>query len=247
MFGVPVDLLTMDETVVRCRELVAAGIPAQHVALNAGKVVLLRRDPQLREIVARCDLVSADGQSVVWAGSILGIRVPERVAGIDLMERLLQESERARWPVYFLGARPDVLAAFEAEVVRRHPRIVVAGRRNGYFDDEDEVVDSIRGSGARLLFVGMPSPRKERFLAAHLGTMGPLFAMGVGGSFDVWAGRTRRAPSWLQRAGLEWLFRLAQEPRRMWKRYLLGNLRFAGIVIGERLRDRRGGPSHPPR
>jgi N-acetylglucosaminyldiphosphoundecaprenol N-acetyl-beta-D-mannosaminyltransferase len=226
----------MDETVARCRELMLAGRPAQHVVLNAGKCVLMEDDPGLREIVKGCDLVNADGQSVVWGARFLGIGVPERVAGIDLMGRLIALCEGEGWPIYFLGATDEALAAFEVEARRRHPRIAVAGRRNGFFraDQEVGIADSIRQSGARLLLVGISSPLKERFLARHLERMGPLLAMGVGGSFDVWAGLTTRAPLWMQRVGLEWFHRFAQEPRRMWKRYLVGNLRFAWIVLRAR-------------
>jgi N-acetylglucosaminyldiphosphoundecaprenol N-acetyl-beta-D-mannosaminyltransferase len=222
----------MDGTVERCRQLILSGRPAQHVVLNAGKCVLTHDEPDVRDIVASCDLVSADGQSVVWGARILGIPVPERVTGIDLMERLLELAAHERWPVYLLGAREDVLVAFEAEALRRFPSLVVAGRRDGYFrpDQEESVADAIRASGARLLFVATSSPMKERFLARQLPRMGAVFAMGVGGSFDVWAGRTSRAPRWMQGMGLEWAYRLLQEPRRMWKRYLIGNVRFARLV-----------------
>jgi len=238
--GVPLDPLTMDETVARCRELVLAGRAAQHVVLNAGKCVLMNDEPDIVEIVKGCDLVNADGQSVVWAARLFGIRVPERVAGIDLMGRLLALCEAERWPVYFLGATDEVLAAFSAEAQRRHPRLMVVGHRNGYFqvDDEAAIAGAIRNSGARVLLVGVSSPLKERFLARNLQRLGPLLAMGVGGSFDVWAGKTTRAPLWMQRAGLEWFHRFAQEPRRMWRRYLVGNLRFAWIVLRARLSPR---------
>ena len=233
----PLDPLTMDETVQRCRELIGESRPVQHVVLNAGKCVLMRDEPDVRDIVARCEVVNADGQSVVWAARFLGLGVPERVAGIDLMGRLIALCEREGWPVYFLGAKDEVLAAFEAEALRRHPRLRVAGRRNGYFraDQEVEIAETIRASGARLLLVGISSPMKERFLARNMERLGPLLAMGVGGSFDVWAGKATRAPLWMQRAGLEWFHRFAQEPRRMWKRYLVGNLRFAWIVIRARV------------
>jgi N-acetylglucosaminyldiphosphoundecaprenol N-acetyl-beta-D-mannosaminyltransferase len=166
----------MDETVACCRELILAGRPAQHVVLNAGKCVLMADEPDVREIVAGCDLVNADGQSVVWAARALGIRVPERVAGIDLMGRLIALCEQEGWPVYFLGAKDDVLADFAAETLRRHPRLIVAGKRNGYFRLEDEaaVSEAIRGSGAKLLLVGVSSPMKERFLARNLARLGPL-------------------------------------------------------------------------
>jgi N-acetylglucosaminyldiphosphoundecaprenol N-acetyl-beta-D-mannosaminyltransferase len=171
---------------------------------------------------------------VVWAGRLLGRPLPERVTGIDLMERLLATAERHAWPVFFYGARPEALERFVAEVERRHPGLPVAGTQHGYADDPAAVAARVSGSGARLLFVGISSPFKERFLAEHLPRMS-LFAMGVGGAFDVWAGRTRRAPRWMQRGGLEWLYRLLQEPRRMWRRYLLGNVRFAWLVLRARL------------
>jgi len=233
LFGVSVAALSMDETVARCAEFVRAGQPAHHVVINAAKVVLMSDQPLLRDAIRSCDLISADGQPIVWASRIFRRPLPERVAGIDLMERLLAQAEKLAWPVFFLGAKTDVLLAFEDAVRRRFPGIVVAGRHHGYFHDDGAVADDIRRSGARLLFVAMPSPRKEYFIAEQSSRLGPLFTMGVGGSFDVWAGRTRRAPVWMQRAGLEWFHRFLQEPRRMWRRYLVGNLRFAVILMRE--------------
>jgi N-acetylglucosaminyldiphosphoundecaprenol N-acetyl-beta-D-mannosaminyltransferase len=234
LFGVPIDALTMDASVARCRELILARRPAQHAVLNAAKVVQMMDDPGLRDAIRRADVVNADGMAVVWAGRLMGVPLPERVTGIDLMERLLAEAEHEGWPTYFLGARPDVLDAFVDVVRRRHPKLPIAGMRDGYFDDDAAVARDIRASGARLLFVGMSSPRKERFLARQLRNVGDLLAVGVGGAFDVGAGRTRRAPPWMQRAGLEWAFRLAQEPRRMAGRYLVGNVRFVWCVVRAR-------------
>jgi len=211
----------------------------QHVVINAGKVVMMEDVAGLREIVASCDLVNADGQSIVWAGRLLGLEVPERVAGIDLMHRLLDEAEGKAWPVFFLGAKPDVLEACVRTLQEKHPRLTVAGFHDGYFNDDAGVARLVCDSGARLLFVGMSSPRKETFLAEHLEEMGPVFAMGVGGSFDVVAGLTTRAPRWMQKAGLEWFYRLVQEPQRMWRRYLVGNVRFARIVLRDCLFRRR--------
>jgi N-acetylglucosaminyldiphosphoundecaprenol N-acetyl-beta-D-mannosaminyltransferase len=238
IFGVAVDRLTMDQTVDRCRLLIESGRSAQHVALNAGKVVLMQDDPNLRAIVSRCEVVSPDGMSVVWASRLLGTPVPERVPGIDLMARLLELAETKEWPVYFLGARAEILARFLTVVQRRYPRLVIAGYRDGYSARGEQTADEIANSGAKLLFVGISSPYKEQFLAEHLPRMAPIFAMGVGGSFDVWAGKTRRAPSWMQRTGLEWFYRLIQEPQRMWKRYVFGNLRFAWLVVQARFRAR---------
>lgn len=242
LFGVPIEPLTMDGTVARCRAMIEAGIPVHHVSLNASKTVLMQDCPRLFAIVRDAGLVSADGQSVVWAARALGVRLPERVAGIDLMGRLLALAEVEGWPVFFLGAAQPVLSTFEQVVRTRLPRLRIAGSHHGYFDDDGRVAEAIARSGARLLFVAMPSPRKEYFLADRMSSLGPVFAMGVGGSFDVWAGLIRRAPRWVQRAGLEWLYRLLQEPGRMWRRYLVGNLRFAGLVVRAALRPPRHSP-----
>ncbi len=238
LFGIELDCLTQDQTVARCESLIRECRPVQHVVLNASKVVLMEDDEELRGIVQRCDVVNADGQSILWAGRLLGVSIPERVTGIDLMPRLLDVAESNRWGVYFLGAREEVLDTFLEVVKARWPLLVVAGYHSGYFEDELSIVGDIRASGARLLMVGMPSPAKERFLARNLQQIGPVFAIGVGGSFDVYAGLTTRAPAWMRRIGLEWFFRFAQEPLRLWRRYLIGNARFIRIVARDATRRR---------
>ena len=223
----------MDGTLARCEELIAAGRPAQHVAINAAKLVAMQRDAELREIVAGCDLVSADGQAVVWASRLLGDPLPARVAGIDLMHELLGLSERKGYRVFVLGAKKDVLEQAVANAREMYPGLQLAGARDGYFDDDeaDSVAEQIRAAAPDILFVAMPSPKKEYWLARYGKLIGVPFVMGVGGAVDVLAGQTRRAPRWLQRAGLEWLYRLLQEPRRMVGRYLIGNLRFCMLVL----------------
>jgi N-acetylglucosaminyldiphosphoundecaprenol N-acetyl-beta-D-mannosaminyltransferase len=239
LFGVEVDLLDMEQSLTLCERLIASHGPVQHVVLNAGKVVMMEDVVGLRELIRGCSVVNADGQSVVWVGRFLGVPIPERVAGIDLMEALLGKSAENGWPVYFLGAKQEVLKAFVSAVRERWPDIVIAGFRDGYFDDDAEVAAQVAASGARLVFVGISSPRKEFFLAEQQDVLGPIFSMGVGGSFDVWAGVTRRAPLWMQRSGLEWFYRFLQEPGRMWKRYLVGNSRFLWLVLRERWGRRR--------
>jgi len=233
----PLDLLTMAESVTACEELIALRQPTQHVVLNAGKIALCRRDPHLADIIRSADLVNADGQSVVWGGRFLGLKVPERVTGIDLMQHLLESCAREGWPVYFLGARADVVRAVVERTSAAHPPLRVAGFRDGYFDDDSEVVSAIAASGARLLLVALPSPGKEYFIAEHSNELGRLLSVGVGGSFDVIAGQVPRAPEWMQRWGLEWLFRLLKEPRKMWKRYLVGNAVFIYLVLAARIRQ----------
>lgn len=240
VLGCEIDRLDMVATVARCEALIEAGGPAQHVAVNAAKLVAMHDDPRLRAIVHGCDLVSADGQSVVWASRLLGDPLPERVAGIDLMEALLTLAERKGYRVFVLGARRFVLERAVAELRRRHPLLALAGYRDGYFDDsESEVVCAeIHAARADILFVAISSPRKEYWLARHFDQLGVSFAMGVGGSIDVIAGVTRRAPRAAQRLGLEWLFRLAQEPRRLFARYAVTNARFLLALQRELLRSR---------
>jgi len=151
------------------------------------------------------------------------------------MARLLDEAEQHGFSVFFLGAEASVLERAVAAIRSRHPRLKIAGTRDGFFapSSEEEVATSIRSSGADLLFVGMGSPYKEEFLARRRDTLGVHFAMGVGGSFDVWAGLTHRAPLWIQRVGLEWLYRTLQEPRRLLPRYLRDNMVFVRLLAGE--------------
>jgi N-acetylglucosaminyldiphosphoundecaprenol N-acetyl-beta-D-mannosaminyltransferase len=231
LFGVPVDSLTMDETIEAARALVRDGGVHQHVAVNAAKLVEVQRNPALREVIWTCDIVSADGQAVLWASRILGHRLPERVAGIDLFERLVGAAARDGSSVYFLGATDEVVQAAVAVMTERHPALRVAGARDGYWQDDHEVVAAVRAARPDYLFLAIPSPRKEFFLKEHLESLGVPFVMGVGGSFDVVAGKVGRAPRWVQRAGFEWAWRLGQEPGRMWKRYLDTNTVFIWMVF----------------
>jgi N-acetylglucosaminyldiphosphoundecaprenol N-acetyl-beta-D-mannosaminyltransferase len=164
----------------------------------------------------------------------------ERVTGIDVFERLVERAARRGFPVYFLGAGEESVRGTVEVFAKRYPSLRIAGYRNGYFEvsDSRSVCDAIRLSGAELLFVAMGSPRQENWIASNLALTGVRFALGVGGSFDHVSGRARRAPRWMQRSGLEWLHRLAQEPRRLWRRYLIGNSVFIWLVISQRLRER---------
>jgi N-acetylglucosaminyldiphosphoundecaprenol N-acetyl-beta-D-mannosaminyltransferase len=244
MFGLTLDAITLDETVRRCLTAIATGTPIEIGVVNAAKLVNMGRDDALREAVSGCDVIVADGQSVVWASRVLGRALPERVAGIDLFERLLQESERQGLPVYFLGAKPEVLAEMIRRVTERLPGLKIAGSHDGYFDETQApaIADEIRESGAQLLFLGMTSPKKERFVATYGARAGAMVTHGVGGSFDVLAGVVRRAPKAWQRVGMEWAYRALQEPRRLGKRYVTTNLAFLALVANERRRSHR--PAH---
>ena len=238
LFDVEVDALDMTETVDRIMALIDQRIQVQHVVLNASKVVMLSKDDKLRDVIRACPVVNADGQSVVIASRLLRQPLPERVAGIDLFVELVERSAENGRSVYFLGARDDVLEEMLSRFRARYPALRVAGYRNGYWTSDAEVIEQVRAADPDLLFLAIPSPRKEFWLAEHLPALGVPFAMGVGGSFDVLAGKVKRAPKWVQRIGCEWVYRLVQEPRRMWKRYLVGNTTFMWLTIKELWRTR---------
>jgi N-acetylglucosaminyldiphosphoundecaprenol N-acetyl-beta-D-mannosaminyltransferase len=230
--GVYVDNLSEDETLSRIDELIAGGGSHYMTVVNAAKVVAARRDSELRDRLAKAALVTADGMSVVWASRLVGQPLKQRVTGIDLFERLVAHAAGRGLSVYFLGARDESVGGVAKHFTTRFPDLRVAGYRNGYFDESQspEIAREIMRSRADLLFVALGSPRQEEWIERHLIATGARFALGVGGSFDHLSGLQRRAPAWMQRAGLEWLHRFAREPRRLWRRYLIGNSIFIWLV-----------------
>ena len=235
MMGCLMDNLTMEETLQRVAAFIRAGTPHQHVVLNVDKLVKASRAPELRRIINACDLVSADGMPVLWAARLLGTPLKERVAGIDLFEALMQRAAAQGWRVFLLGAREEVVARVRAIYQQKYRGLVIAGHRNGYWSaaEEPDVAAQVAASGADLLFVAISSPRKEQFLGRYQARMRVPFAMGVGGSFDVAAGKLRRAPAWMQHSGLEWFYRFWQEPRRMFRRYFIDDRAFLGLFLKE--------------
>ncbi|MCO5090850.1 WecB/TagA/CpsF family glycosyltransferase [Bosea sp. (in: a-proteobacteria)] len=233
--GSPVHALSMDETLAIAAEAMATRRPLLHVVVNVAKLVNMRKNEELREDVTTADVVNVDGTGVLWGARLCGIALPERVTGIDLMINLFALSAERGWRPYLLGAEQHVLDAVAERLARDYPALIVAGRRDGYFKPEEEaaVVAAINASGADCLFVAMSTPRKERFLKRYRAELAASFVMGVGGSFDVYGGKVARAPKLLQAAGLEWLFRVAQEPRRLWRRYYDTNTAYALLLCQE--------------
>jgi N-acetylglucosaminyldiphosphoundecaprenol N-acetyl-beta-D-mannosaminyltransferase len=246
------DAETMRSAAERCLAWCAEAPARPHTVITANAAILcmMRRDDVLRDACRAGDLTVADGMSVVWALRAAGRPVPERVAGCDLMARLLEEGAARGLRVYFLGAKEEIVAALAEGCARRYPGLAVAGYRNGYFSPEEHaaIVAEIRSLRPHMLFVGMPSPFKEVFCERHRERLGVPVIMGVGGSFDVLAGRVRRAPRWLRAIGMEWSWRLLMEPRKMWKRYLTTNSEFLWVAGREALSRRlaaAGGRSPP--
>lgn len=237
--GIPLDAITMEETIKRVDEAVAAKKRINHVVINAGKVVLMQKDPELFSSVVSCDIINADGQSIIWAARFLDKKIPERVAGVDLMQKLVKLAYEKKYKCFFFGAKEEVVKKVADIYTQKYGPEIIAGYRNGYFTKAEEpaIARQIANTGAQLLFVAITSPKKENFLFAYKEALKDVnFTMGVGGTFDVIAGVTKRAPDWMQKIGMEWFFRFLQEPGRMWHRYLFGNLKFILLVAQEKIK-----------
>lgn len=236
MMGCAIDNLSMEDTLKKIEGFIESGLPHQHVAVNVDKLVKASRDAELRNVINECALISADGMPVVWASRLLGKGLQERVAGIDLFEALMKRSSDHGWRVFLLGAEEDVVADVKSIYERKYAGLTIAGYRNGYWAPNEEagVVGQIKESRPDLLFVAISSPKKEQFLGKYQAELKIPFAMGVGGTFDVAAGKVRRAPLWMQKSGLEWFYRFLQEPRRMFKRYFIDDVAFLRLLVRER-------------
>jgi N-acetylglucosaminyldiphosphoundecaprenol N-acetyl-beta-D-mannosaminyltransferase len=235
LFGITVDNLTMSETLDRIEVMIKDGAIHQHVVINVDKIVKMESNPNLRAAVVDCDLINADGQPVIWVSSLLQVRLKERVTGIDLFDALIARCAERGFRPYFVGSRQEIVAKTVDVLKGRYPKLQLAGWRNGYWsaDEEPMVVQEIKKARPDVLCMAVGSPKQELFLHKWKKEMQVPFVMGVGGSFDVTAGVLKRAPRWMQDAGLEWLFRLAQEPRRLWRRYLIEDMAFFRLVWRE--------------
>lgn len=239
LMGCPIDSLTMQETINIIDNAIQTKMHIHHVVVNAAKLVNLQKDEVLKESVISSDIINADGQSVVWVARLLGKRLPERVAGIDLMSNLVKMAHLKNYKIFLFGAKEDVLLKVVKRYSEEYSPNLIAGYRNGYYkpEEEYEIAELINKSKADILFVAMTSPKKEIFLNKYKHTINIPFIMGVGGSFDVVSGLTARAPLWMQKTGLEWLFRVYQEPRRLFKRYLVTNTLFIYLMLQEKIKQ----------
>lgn len=230
------DPLTLAETVDAVFDSLSADNAGWLCTVNIATLMAMRRNAPLQSFVDRAAIVVADGQPLVWCAPIFDGRLPERVAGIDLVDALCVRAAAANEGIYALGSTEQLLQQALANLRRRHPSLRISGA-GGYFSAEaaSSRAEAISNSRARILLVGMGSPLQEEFINAHWDRLGVGMAIGVGGSFDVLAGARLRAHPWLRRAGLEWLVRLAQEPRRLLPRYATSNTRFCLLIAGAML------------
>lgn len=235
LFGIEVHRSTMKLALLEIDKAIKQRSSLGIGMLNAAKIVNMRKNQELYDSVLSSNLIMADGVSVVAASKILAKPLPERVAGIDLMYAILDQGNDKKYRVYCLGASEDISQSVQRKIAIHYPHVVIVGSHNGYYtsDEEASVVLDIASAKADVLLVAMTSPKKERFMAKYNQIMKVPVIHGVGGSFDVFAGKVQRAPLLWQKYGLEWLYRLKQEPRRLFYRYLITNILFICLVIKE--------------
>ena len=237
ILGTTIDVLNIKNTIDLVDEYIKEKVPLHLMGVNADKINAIKTNKRLAQIVNSCGIITADGASVIFASRFLKKPLPERIAGIDLMQKLIELCEKKEYSIYLLGAKQSVVDKTADVLMTAYPSLNIVGIHNGYFKEVDWAVIStkLKEKHPDIVFVGITSPIKE-YLIEYLQNDGnnSVF-MGVGGSFDVISGHIPRAPKWMQDNGLEWLFRVLQEPRRLFKRYFVGNALFIKDVIREKV------------
>lgn len=216
-------ILERDETIVQ-------------TGLNAYAIVCIQKDGILRETVNKSSLVNIDGMPVAWALKFMGHKEITKVSCPDIFDELIKLAAEKHYKPFFLGTTPEILEMAINRLTVEYPELEIAGSHHGFFDESEsgQIAEMIKNSKADMLFLGMTSPKKEIFSEQYAQFMEVPYIFGVGGVFDILAGQIKRAPRWMQNSGLEWMYRFIQEPKRMWKRYLIGNLQFIYYVLKEK-------------
>ncbi|MGM0122849.1 N-acetylglucosaminyldiphosphoundecaprenol N-acetyl-beta-D-mannosaminyltransferase [Enterococcus sp. AZ194] len=235
LFGLEFDALTMHETVELVNQKIIAKTGAHLLGVNADKINELGLGEPFRSIIEQAEIINADGASIVLASKLLNRPLPERIAGIDLMQELIGLAEQKNYRVFFLGAREENLNKMVQRLTIKYPQLCIAGSRNGYFSEDKwvEIAENLKYLQPEIVFIGITSPKKEYLIQFLLNQGIQSVFMGVGGSFDVLSGTVKRAPLWMQKCNLEWLFRVKQEPKRLFKRYFFGNVLFGIKLLKE--------------
>jgi len=246
LLGVPVHRTDLAGALHRVTQFVEDGAPHHVVTPDSSALVRAQEDPELMAILRSADLVTADGAGVVWMAKVLGLPLWERVSGVDLMDHICELAAERGYSIYLLGAAPGVAREAARRLQERHPGLTVVGTMHGYFDEvmEPQVVQRIAEAKPDVLFVALGVPKQEKWIRRHLDALSVSVAIGVGGSFDVISGRLKRAPRFMQRCGLEWLWRVLCEPSRLPRLAALPKFVWMAAADGLR-RRRRGGPARP--
>ncbi len=235
LFGLNFSPLSMADTIKEIERYISIKAkPARHFTLSAELISMANADSGLKEIYDSADLLTVDSYVVYYASKLLGAGIPEPVSGSRVMLNFLPVAQKKGYKLYLLGAKREVVEKAVEKVKTDYPGIQIVGWHDGYFgQNEAEVADEIKRKTPDVLFVAMTSPLKERFINNNIDKMNVPVAIGVGGIFDIISGKCRLAPGWVSRLGLEWLYRFIQEPRRMWRRYVITNTKFLLLVLRE--------------
>lgn len=231
--GVAFDRVTLPQAVERGAELARGAGWGYVVTANPELVLLAQKDPEYARILAGAAMTLADGIGVVYAAKVLGTPLPGRAPGVDFAGGLMEAMARDGLGLYLLGAKPGVAQRAAENLKERYPGLKVCGVHDGYFQEDEPVVEDIRASGADVVFVCLGAPKQEQWIAANGAATGAHLLVGLGGSLDVFAGAVKRAPEGWQRLGLEWLYRLLQEPKRIGRMAKLPGFLLA--AVGRRL------------
>ncbi len=238
LFGIDIYGFTMSEMVKIIDDSIKNNKKLYQEDINAAKVVFYHKNKFIKKSIDMSDYRCADGQSIVFASKIFGKILPERIAGIDLMQNLIALSDSKKYKIFLLGSKETIIKALVKKIRNKYGEDIIVGYRNGYFnkDEEQNIIHKINSSGAHMLFIGIGSPYKEEFISRNLNEINVPFIMGVGGSFDVLSGHIKRAPLWMQKYGLEWFYRFLKEPKRMFRKAFIINLKFIYMVFEEKLK-----------
>lgn len=245
VLGVEIDPVTMSEAIAAFERMVETRHPHLVFSANVDICMQARRDHELASILRAADLVLVDGTPMMWAARFLGSPFPERVSGSDFLTRFCRTAVQSGYKLFFLGAAPGVARRARLALEGAHPGITIAGTYSppyGFeYDDQENwrIVQEIRRASPDVLFVAFGAPKEQKWLYRYRNELSVPVSMGIGSAFDYVAGRLKRAPRWMQSMGLEWSYRLVQEPRRLWRRYLLNDPPFLFYLVRERVRLRR--------
>ena len=237
ILDVPIHPFTMDEAVSALENSIQNGTQAFVVTANAEIIMMCQQDNEYKKIVSQsAEIVLPDGAGAVWAGRHLGYNIPERVAGFDLYCQLLNKAAKKGYKVYFFGGSPGIAEAAKAKSEELYPDVQIVGCRNGYFKEEEssQIIEEINASGADILFAALGAPKQEKWLEKYRSQLNQKVLMGIGGSFDVFAGKMERAPKWMQDASLEWLFRLYKQPSRFMRMMALPKFVLKVVLCGKK-------------
>jgi N-acetylglucosaminyldiphosphoundecaprenol N-acetyl-beta-D-mannosaminyltransferase len=250
ILGANIDQVRMDEAMKTIHEFVVSQQPHQVVTVNLDFLRIAQENPEFQGVINRSDLAVADGMPLVWASQWLGAPLPERVTGVELVDECCALAAREGYSIFLLGGAEGVPEAAAAKLNERHPGQRIAGTYSPPMgpisaEEDQKMVDMIRAAKPQMLFVAFGAPKQDIWIAQHRNVLGVPVAVGVGGVFNFLTGRVRRAPEWMQRSGLEWLYRVSQEPRRLWRRYFVQDMPIMMQMAAEAMQVRAFGPVQP--